>query len=199
MKGEVMAVRQLTHIGKTARKVKKAADKGEVVKLPKKALRSGQRHKARTKKPRIITTFVEAPDVEQRANVMIGQDAFRLRSLAQAKILYLYTSAERVAGGCVDGIIRTGRYPRVFRYKPALKYEFLVLVSRPQWDRASDEDRTRIAYHALRHFWSDSDGRWRVETHDLEGFLSEVEFFGLKTPQIKKVSEQLALFKEHSG
>lgn len=182
------------HIGKSARKVKRAADKGEVVQFgDRKPLRPGQRHRTRAKKARIVTTFSEAGELQERADKIIGQDVWRLRSLAQAKTLYLFTSAERISG-CLDGTVRAGRYPRMFRYKSQLKYEFLILVAKPRWDRATDEEKTRITYHSLRHLGSDSAGRWRTEPHEIAGFYSEVEFFGLRAPEIKKISEQLALF-----
>jgi hypothetical protein len=160
-----------------------------------KPLRPGQRHRGRkARKVKVVTSFTEAPEVENRADKIIGADVWRLRSLAQEKILYLYSSAERISG-CMDGIVRAGRYPRIFRYKPALKYEFLILVAKPRWDRATDEDKTRIAYHALRHCGLDVNGRQRTEPHDHEGFYSEVEFFGVRSPEVRKITEQLELFE----
>lgn len=185
------------HVGKALRKITRAAKAGKLVELNKKdrrPLRPGQRTRTRTRKPRIVTTYSEAPDLQNRADKIIGAGAFRMRALAQAKILYLFTSAERVTG-CLDGTVRAGRYPRLFRYKPALKYEFLALVSKPRWERGSDEDRTRITYHALRHMGSDTAGRWRTDPHDIEGFYTEVELFGLRTPEVKRIAEQLDLFQ----
>jgi hypothetical protein len=188
------------HVGRTVRKVRDAAKAGKLVDLnqkDKKPLRPGQRHKQRAKKVRVVTTFNEAGELQERSDKIIGQDVWRLRSIAQAKVLYLFTSAERITG-CVDGTVRAGRYPRMFRYKPALKYDFLVLVSRPRWDRATDEERTQLAYHGLRHLGSDTAGRWRTEPHDHEGFYSEVEFFGVRSPEVKKIAEQLDLFEHRS-
>ncbi len=63
-----------------------------------KALRSGQRARVRARKARAVTTFTEAADVEARANKILGQDVWRLRGIVSAKILYLFTSAEKVTG-----------------------------------------------------------------------------------------------------
>src|SRR5207244_11299212 len=116
-----------------AKRAEKAAREGKAKVKP---LRPGQRHRTRARKPRIVTTFTEAGELQERADKIIGQDVWRLRSLAQAKVLYLFTSAERISG-CLEGVVRAGRYPRMFRYKAALKYEFLVLVAQPRWARAS--------------------------------------------------------------
>ena len=199
-----MAVRELTsddkpprHVGRTAKKVAAAAKGGTLHQLnakDRKPLRPGQRHRGRAKKARVFTTYSEAPEVEARADKILGAEVWRLRSLVSEKILYLFSSAERI-NGCMDGIISASRYPKKFRYKTALRYEFLVLVARPRWERATDEDRTRITYHALRHFGMDVNGRQRMDPHDIVGFVSEVEFFGLRSPEIKRIAEQLDLFQ----
>jgi Putative phage metallopeptidase len=195
-----MAVRELEpdkpprHVGGAAKKIGDAARKGKLVDLNKKPLRPGQRHRTRTRKPRVVTTFSEATDVQARADRIIGADVWRLRALAQARILYLFTSTERVSG-CMGGVVRASRYPRIMRWKTALKYEFLVLVARPVWDgRTTDEEKTQLVYHALRHLGSDTAGRWKVEAHDHTGFYSEVEFFGTRSPEVKRIAEQLDLF-----
>lgn len=186
-----MAARVPRHIGKTAKKVGEAAKKGEIVQFGK-PLRPGQRHRTRAKKARIVTTFVEAEEVAARANKMIGADAFRLRGIQHAKILFLFTSAERITG-CMGGRIRVARFPRTFRYKSQLKFDFYVLIPRPQWDRAEDDEKSRVLYHGLREMGSDTAGRWHIEPHDIEGFISEVEFFGLRSPEIRRIAEQLQL------
>lgn len=189
------------HVGRAARKIADAAKSGKLVDLnakDRKPLRPGQKAKTRkARTPRVTTTFAEAGELQERGDKIIGADAFRMRSLAQARILYLFTSAEKISG-CLGGLVRAGRYPRMFRYKAALKYDFLVLVARPQWDRAADEERTRIAYHALRHMGSDTAGRWRTEAHDHEGFYAEVEYFGLRSPEVKRIAEQLDLFQHRA-
>jgi hypothetical protein len=185
------------HAGKTAKKIAEATKKGVLVQLEKKSrkpLRSGQRHRTRTKKIRPVTSYAEAAEVEARANKIIGTDSWRLHRLAPEKILYLFSTAERI-NGCLEGIISASRYPRKFRYKTTLRYEFLVVVAKPRWDRATDTDKTRLTYHALRHLGHNSGGARRVEGHDIEGFISEVEFFGLRSPEIKRIAEQLDLFQ----
>lgn len=190
------------HAGKTARKIADAAQRGELVDLNakdarRKPLRSGQREKVKKARKSTAPTFTEAEELQGRADKIMGQDVWRLRALVQAKVLYLFSTADRITG-CLDGTLKAGRYPRMFRYKPALRYDFLVLVSRPRWDRASDEEKTQIAYHGLRHLGSDTAGRWRTEGHDHEGFYSEVEFFGVRSPEVKKIAEQLDLFQHRA-
>ncbi|HEV8656928.1 MAG TPA: putative metallopeptidase [Candidatus Limnocylindria bacterium] len=183
------------HVGRTVKKVADAAKGGTLHQLNKKdkrPLRPGQRHKQRAKKVRVSTTYSEALEVEVRADKIMGADNWRLRRLQSEKILFLFSSAERITG-CMDGTVRAGRYPRKFQYKPALKYEWLVEVARPRWDRATDEDKTRIAYHGLRHLGMDTANRRRTEPHDFEGFINEVEFFGLRSPDVKRIAEQLQL------
>lgn len=175
------------HIGKTAAKVGAAAKKGKLV-----PLRPGQRHRTRAKKARVVTTFTEATDVLAIADKIIGADAFRLHSLAQAKTLYLFTSAEKLSG-CMGGRVRTLRYPRMFRWKSGLRYDFVVLVARPQWERATDDEKTQITFHGIRHIGSDTAGRWRLDPHDVEGFFQEIEHFGLKSQDTRRIVEQLKL------
>jgi predicted metallopeptidase len=185
------------HVGRTVRKVRDAAKGGTLHQLnakDKRPLRPGQRHKQRAKKVRIQTAYTEAPEVENRSDKIVGADVWRLRSLAQAKVVFLFSTAERITG-CMDGTVRSGRYPRMWRYKAGLKFDFFVLVSRPRWDRASDEEKTQIVFHGLRHLGSDTAGRWRVDPHDHEGFYAEVEFFGVRSPEVKKIAEQLDLFE----
>lgn len=185
------------HVGRAVKRVVDATKAGKLVDLnkkDKKPLRPGQRHKQRAKKVRVQTTYSESPEVENRADKIIGADAFRMRALAQAKIVFLSSTAERITG-CMDGTVRSGRYPRMWRYKAGLKFDFFLLVARPRWDRASDEEKTQIVFHGLRHLGSDTAGRWRIDPHDHEGFYSEVEFFGLRQPEVKKIAEQLDLFQ----
>ena len=180
-----------------AKRAEKAAREG-VEKTKRKPLRPGQRHRTRSRKPRIVTTFSEAPDVQARADKIIGSDAWRLRGLANARILFLFTSAEKISG-CMQGQIRASRYPRIMRWKTALKFEFLVLVTKPTWEgRLSDEEKTQLVYHGLRHLGSDTAGRWRMEEHDFEGFLNEVEFFGLRSRDAKRIAEQMDLWEHRN-
>lgn len=182
------------HVGRTVRKVAAAAKSGTLHQLNKKALRPGQRVRGkRAKKVRVRTyPYSEAPDLEARADKIMGAENFRLRRLASEKVLYLRSNAERVSG-CMDGIVKAGRYPRKLQYKPALRYEWLIEVAGPRWDRATDEDKTRIAYHALRHLGMHTGGQRYTEPHDFEGFINEVEFFGLRSPDVKRIAEQLQL------
>ncbi|HEV8230190.1 MAG TPA: putative metallopeptidase [Candidatus Limnocylindria bacterium] len=159
-----------------------------------KPLRKGQRAKVRkAKKTRVLRDAVEATEVAERANKMIGADAWRLRSIVNVKTLFLFVHSENVGGGCLDGVIKTQRYPRLMRWKSGLKFEVLIVAAKPRWDRASDQEKTRYVFHALRHFWTDTNGAVRMQQHEISGFYAEVEFFGLRAPEIKKIAEQLDL------
>lgn len=174
------------HVRTAAKKVGEAARAGKVV-----PLRSGQRARVRKKKARVLQDAVEAVAVADRANKILGQDVWRLRSIVSEKILYLFVHAENVGGGCMNGVIKMGRYPRLMRWKSGLRYDFLCVIAKPRWDRMTEEEHTQATYHALRHVHLDSDGRRGIEGHDHSGFYSEVEFFGVRSPEVKKIAEQL--------
>lgn len=158
-----------------------------------KRVRLGQKAKVKLRKARILRDAIEAPDVAAIAEKMIGTEVWRLRSAQNVKVLYLFVHAEKIAGGCLEGIVKAQRYPRLMRWKAGLKFEILVLVSKPRWDRTTDEEKTRTVFHALKHFWTDTNNAIRMQQHDFSGFYQEVEHFGLKVPDIKKIAEQLEL------
>lgn len=188
-----MALRDLDappeHIAKTAAKITKAAKKGKVVRIPK---------AKKQKKARVLRDSFEAEDVKARADHIMGAESFRMRGIVSEKVLYLFVPTENVGGGCLDGTIKLGRYPRLMRWKSGLRYDFLVVASKPRWERMTDEEKTRATYHAIRHIRLDSDGRRGIEPHDHEGFYAEVEFFGLRSPEVKKIAEQLDLFEHRA-
>ena len=79
------------------------------------------------------------------------------------------------------------------RWKPGLKFQILVVISNPKWARASDEEKSRILYHALLHFWTDSEGTLRLQKHEFAGYYREVERFAIRAPEIAKIADQLRL------
>lgn len=184
----------LTHID--AKRAEKAIKDGKAKAGRKtlRPLRSGQKTKGvRKKKARVMRDAVEALEVLERANKILGQEVWRLRSIVSEKVLYLFVHTENIGGGCMNGAIKMGRYPRLMRWKSALRYDFLCVVPKPRWERMTDEEKTQAVYHALRHVRLDTDGRRGIEQHDHEGFYSEVEFFGVRSPEVKKIAEQLEL------
>lgn len=178
------------HIGKAAKKIGAAAKRGKVVKIPR---------AKKPKKARVLRDASEAEAVKAIADKVMSAEAFRLRGIVSEKVLYLFVPTESVGGGCLDGTIKLGRYPRLMRWKSGLKYDFMVVTSKPRWERMTDDEKTRATYHALRHIKLDTDGRRGIEAHDHEGFYTEVEFFGLRTPEVKKIAEQLDLFEHRSA
>jgi hypothetical protein len=175
-----------------AERAKRAVNKNiERVKAGKKPLRAGQRARVRKKKARVLRDVIEATDVQARADKIIAYDGWRLGGLSDVKTLYLFTHAEKVGGGCMDDTVKMQRYPRLMRWKTGLKFEFLCVVPKPRWDRMTDEEKTQATFHALRHVKKDTDGRLGIWPHDHEGFYAEVEFFGVRSPEVKKIAEQL--------
>lgn len=157
-------------------------------------LRPGQRtrgiRKPKEKKPAI--RHWEADEVEAIANRLIGQGGLdHMSVLRQAKILYLFTNAERIAGEDVAGATR---FNATYAYKPALTNDFVLKVSKPQWDRLQEDAKPAAVYHFLLHFGSDTNGRWRIEPHDFEGFIAEGKHFKQTWNEGGRRARQLGLF-----
>lgn len=174
---------ELTHIGD----IKVLTPEGDI------KPDGGKRKKAEPSGPKESTRFWKAPEVETIANQLVNQGRLpHLSVLRQAKILFLFTNAERLTD---ENIAHAHRFNATYAYMPGLEHDFVLKVSKPQWDRTPDELRPAIVYHFLLHFDSDSMGRWRIAPHDFEGFVSELEQFPESTWQEgMKKARQLGLF-----
>ncbi len=51
----------------------------------------------------------------------------------------------------------------------------MLTFSKPQWDRIPEDLHELVVVHFLLHLGSDTVRRWRIEPHDFEGFLSEID------------------------
>jgi hypothetical protein len=163
----------------------KNGSNGNVVELKKKA--------KDPKPPAELTRFWEAPEVEQIATVLITQGRLpHMSVLRQARILYLFTNAERIAG---ENVMQAQRFNAKYAYREDLQHDFILTISKPQWDRTPPDLQSAVIYHGLLHFDSDTTGRWRIAPHDFEGFISELEQFPTATWQegLRK-ARQLGLF-----
>jgi hypothetical protein len=157
-------------------------------------LRPGQKAKTKEPKPPAeATRFCVAPEVKQIANTLITQGLLpHMSVLRQARILYLFTNAERIAG---ENVMQAQRFNAKYAYRDELRHDFILTISKPQWDRTAEDLQSAVIYHGLLHFDSDTTGRWRIAPHDFEGFISELEQFPQATWQegLRK-ARQLRLF-----
>jgi len=154
----------------------------------------GRRRKLKVvkeKKPPV--RFTEAPDVARIANELIQKEGLTgMWALRQARILYLFSSADRIAG---EDVGHAGRYPKKFTYAPKLEFDFVITISRPQWEKLADDLKPAAVYHYLLHCGSDINGRWHVEPHDFEGFYAEGMNFKPWNDKLVK-AKQLGLFDQ---
>ena len=136
--------------------------------------------------PKERTRFWPAPELEHIANLLINQGRLPLLSvLRQARILYLWTNAERVAG---EDRAQAQRFNAKYGYTDDLAHDFVLTFSQPQLSRVAEDLWPAVVYHYLLHLGSDTVGRWKIEKHDFEGFLAELEHF---RDQVLELSEGL--------
>ncbi len=175
-------------VAKSAKKIGDAAKKGELVQMPEPKKR---RPRGRQAKP--PTTYTKAGAVLTVAEDLIQRTDFEgMWALKQAQIAYIFTSADRVAGGC-DETTGVSRFPKKLTAVAGKAFDFVVMVSEPRWERLDDKQKRATVFHALSHAGQDDNGRWRIEKHDFAGFLSEVKRFGLWTERLSR-PKQLGLF-----
>ena len=143
-------------------------------------LHPGQQEKPKTREQR---PPAEAPrtwpaaDVEAIAENLIHDSGYpHMSVLRGARIAYLFSNAERE--GDMD-VAKAQRFSSTysFLYPDGGVPQFVLRVSKPQWDRIPDDLRIQCAYHYLLRFGTDENGRWRIERPDVVGFLAELNQF----------------------
>ncbi len=174
-------------VSKSAKKIGDAAKKGELVQMPEPK-----------KKPELGVdreptemTFSKAHEVHTVADQLIERGLPHMATVKQARILYIFSSADHIAG-CEEAIA-VSRYPR--KLLPLGKFDFIVMVSGPRWQRSEKdvEWRKALVYHGLSHIDNDENGRWLIARHEFTGFLAELNTFGAWTESLTRV-KQLDLF-----
>lgn len=179
------------HVRGAAKKVGEAAKRGKVVGIDRKPLRSGQRAKT-PKEKREPIEFSVADEPKEVADRMISAGKLDgLSHLKRAVIAYLFTPQERVGR---DGMAAASRFQRKLHPIARVKYDFLIVFSSPIWHRLTAKQRSALVYHELLHCGSDSEGKFRMEPHDLEEFSAVVKNFGIWNERVGHMAVQMALW-----
>jgi hypothetical protein len=72
-------------------------------------------------------------------------------------------------------------------------------VSKPFWDRLDETQRSALTYHELLHCSRNDKEQWVIVRHDLEEFRAVVKHFGLWSPAVSGMYEQMKLWDAHAG
>lgn len=107
--------------------------------------------------------------------------------LADARVMFLFTSKERKSGGKVVWA-KTSKLSGANKFLSSGNdedheegYDFLVLISGEIWDSISDAKRRALVDHELSHCVgkeTDDGFKWSIRTHDIEEFTDVVKRHG---------------------
>ncbi len=53
--------------------------------------------------------------------------------------------------------------------------DYILIADQKAWELASEEDKTRLISHELRHVFVDENGKHKLLPHDIEDFAAEVK------------------------
>lgn len=167
------------------------------------------RHTKKAPKPPV--TFSLAKSVETIANKIIGYNGKGaliglkndpggalpgMTRLRQAHILFLFTSATQVGR---DKLATASKFAKKHLPLAEDDYAFEIVVSKPGWEALTPEQQFAMTYHELLHCGDNDKGGWVVVPHDLEEFHAVVRHFGLWSPRVKQMAEQMSLFDRIAG
>lgn len=167
---------------------------GEQKKPYRPKLRDVTRRPVKAKKPdKEPTEFTKATaEVGAIADRLIKNGKLEgLEHLKRARILYLFTSADKVGK---EGMGQAAKYPK--KFAAIGRYDFVLTFARPVWIRLTEKQRQALVYHELLHCGSDEKGHWRIEPHDLEEFASVVKHFGIWDSRVRLMAEQMVLWQD---
>jgi hypothetical protein len=151
--------------------------KGELHQLPPVDLKPGQKAKVREVRPPAEAPKTwPAPEVEAIAARLINGKYPHMSVLRGARIAFLFSNAERE--GDLD-VAKVQRFSSTysFLFPDGGVPQFVVRVSKPQWDRIPEDLQLQCVYSYLLRMGTDSNGRWTIERPDVIGFLAELEVF----------------------
>lgn len=157
---------------------KKRTKPATIHELPKPAAESSTRH-------------AKAPEVEAIANRLIPSPGLALGHLTQQKVAYLFTTAKQI--GC-NGFASSRLFPawaRVFG-----KFDFLIIVSKMQWDNAPERIREAAVAHALSHCELTERSVPTIAHHDYEDFGTVAKRYGAWSEGGRVVAKQLRLIDD---
>lgn len=137
----------------------------------------------------VATKYVKAPELSALADKLIPSPGLALTHLLGAKVAYEFTTAKQI--GC-GGFGSASLWPAWAR--PWGKYDFRIMVSRPQFDSASERQKMAAMAHLLTHLDQSERGVWTLAPHDYEDFGTVAARFGAWYEGGKVVAEQLRMF-----
>lgn len=119
------------------------------------------------------TRHAKAPEVERVANELIPSPGMALSHLRDQKILFLFSTAKQI--GC-NGFVATRLFPAWARTLG--KFDFLLVVSKNQWDNAPERVRLAAVAHGLSHCEISDRGAATIAHHDYEDFGTVAKRYG---------------------
>jgi hypothetical protein len=169
--------------------------KDNVTKMPRRPRAKGKESGTEDEQPiqseRAGARHAKAPEVQAIADALIPSPGLALKQLAQAKIAYIFTSAQTT--GC-NGFVTSRLWPAWAR--PFGKFDFLVMVSKFQWDQADERMKQAAVAHALSHFDYTEKGVPQRSDHDYEDFGTVAKRFGAWSEGGRIVAKQLRLLDD---
>lgn len=141
-------------------------------------LKAGQKAKVKEKKaPAESPRTWPAPEVARVANILINGKRAHMSVLRGARIEFVFSNAERE--GDPHDLAKAQRFSSTYSFQYAGKTvpQFVLKVSKPQWDRLPEDLYEEALYHYLLAFSTDSNGRWRIERPDIIAFAAEIQEF----------------------
>jgi hypothetical protein len=169
--------------------------KDNITKLPRKPRAKGKEagveEAEAIQSERAGARHAKAPEVAKIADTLIPSPGLGLKTLEGKKIAYLFSSAKTI--GC-NGFVATRIFPawaRVFG-----KFDFLIVVSKFQWDQADERMRQAAIAHALSHAGYSEKGVPERADHDYEDFGLVAKRFGAWSEGGRLVAKQLRLLDD---
>jgi hypothetical protein len=143
-------------------------------------LRAGQKEKVTEHRPPAEAPRTwDAPEVRELAEGLIASGLPHMSALRPPiGIAYVFSNAERE--GDRNNLAKAQRFNATYSFlyeRHGRAPEFLLRVSKPQWDRVPDDLKPQALYHYLLWFGTDTMGRPRIEQPDVVAFGAEIEVF----------------------
>lgn len=135
-----------------------------------------------------------SPEVLHTANALIRQHHRHIEAL-DAKICFVFRKeAQMNKGRAVLGHVeKISEKMKVFQ-----DYDFLIWVSRQDWERMTSEQREALIDHELCHIKLGSNGL-SVVGHDFEEFYEIIQRHGLWDQRLKRIEREMIARQEMLG
>lgn len=146
----------------------------------------------------MATTITRAHEVERLAQPII---AAHHPHLADARILYCFTTAKRVRQGqtvyaTAQKLAPLARFLSADMEDSEQGADFLILVGSEAWASLTAPQKKALVDHELCHLSltapdENGEGDWTMVGHDLEEFAAVVERHGLWMPSVRDMAETM--------